>query len=225
VPAVVPVPKAVRVAFQGLIDGTKPWVNLFHLGWTVGGGLNLAEVTNLATGLGAMWATELAPNVSDTLQLLNTVVTALDSSSAPEAVVSTPSTGAQVNQSVAGGTAMVIQRKINRRYRGGHSRVYLPGMMASYLNDTEDEWNPVTSAVFAESWADIEQEGVTELIADGRTDAIGISISYFTGFTNVLYPSGRYHVRPNARVTPVVDNVVDYLANPRPCSQRRRQQA
>jgi hypothetical protein len=224
-PAMVPVPKAVKIAFQGLIDGTKPWVNAFHMGWSVGTGLNLAEVTNLATGMGAIWAAELGPNVSDTLQLINTVVTALDSASAPEAVVATPATGAQNTQSVAGGTAMVIQRKVNRRYRGGHSRVYLPGMMAVYLNDTEDQWNPATTAVFAESWADIEQEAITELIADGRTDAQGINISYFFGFTNVLYPSGRYHVRPTARVTPLVDAVVEYVANPRPCSQRRRQQA
>jgi len=224
-PATVPVPKAIKVVFQGLIDGTKPWVNAFHLGYSVGAAVNITEVASLALAIGNAWGTEMAPGVSDTLQLLNTVATALDSDTAPEAVVSTPFTGALTEQPVAGGTAMVIQRKINRRYRGGHSRVYLPGLMASFLSDTEDTWDPAQQTAYAEGWADIEQAAITELISLGHTDARAINISYFFGFTNVLYPSGRYHVKPTPRAVPLVDGVTEFVANPRPCSQRRRQQA
>jgi hypothetical protein len=224
VPALPNVPNTVRCALNGLIDGTKPWVNLFHLGWSVGGTITSSEVLALATAIVSSWGTDMAPAVSDTLQLAEVIVTALDSSTAPVGIVASGATGALTTQPLNAGTAMVIQRKVARRFRGGHSRVYLPGMVASYLDDTETSWDAANLAAIAEIWADIEQEAVVNLVSAGFTDAFALSISYFDGFTNVLYPSGRYHVKPTPRVTPLRDGVTEWVGNPRPCSQRRRQQ-
>jgi hypothetical protein len=119
---------------------------------------------------------------------------------------------------------MVIQRKTARRYRGGHSRVYLPGMLASYLDDTEEAWDATQLANTETAWQGIEAAGQAVLHTNGHTDATPVVVSYYLGFTNVLYPSGRYHARPTLRATPEVDIVTAFGGNPRPCSQRRRQQ-
>jgi hypothetical protein len=223
-PALPPVPKCVRIALQGLIDGSKPFVNLFHLGYSVGGTLTAAEVLQLATDISAAWGSSLAPGLSDTVQLVDVVATALDSSTAPTVTFPSGFVGGQSTQPTAGGTALVVQRKIARRYRGGHSRVYLPGIPAATLADTEDHWDPTLLAAFTGQWESIEGAGATYLVTAGRTDATPVSVSYYEFFTNVLYPSGRYHARPTLRVTPLVDKVVSFNGNPRPCSQRRRQQ-
>src|SRR6202035_170186 len=82
-PALPSVPKAAKVVLAGLIDGTKPFVNAFHLGYSVGSSLTLAEVTAIATAAAGSWIADLAPLVSDTIELTNVIATALDSSTAP----------------------------------------------------------------------------------------------------------------------------------------------
>lgn len=223
-PALPPVSKVVRITLNGLIQGTKPWVNAFHIGYSLGSSVSAADVLAMATDVVSVWGSTLAPELSDTISLANVVATALDSPTAPEAVVASGTAGGQTTQPVAGGTAMVIQRKVSRRYRGGHSRVYLPGMIASILDDTEEAWDSVSLAQFASQWGAMEQSAGTAIFGTGHTDARAVNVSYFEGFTNVLYPSGRYHVRPTLRITPLVDPVVEFVGNPRPCSQRRRQQ-
>lgn len=223
-PALPSVPNVVKVAVSGLIDGAKPWVNLFHLGWSVGGSISAAEVLAVANNIAGGWGTNIAPSVSDTIELLQVVVTALASSTAPEATVATATPGLVTTQPVSGGTSFVTQRKIARRYRGGHSRVYLPGVAAAELDDTELEWDATFAAAFANDWGAVEQGGATTLVSNGFTDATPVSVSYYEFFTNVLYPSGRYHVKPTLRATPLVDKITAYAPNPRPCSQRRRQQ-
>jgi|SRR6202035_1070537 len=222
-PALPSVPKAAKVVLAGLIDGTKPFVNAFHLGYSVGSSLTLAEVTAIATAAAGSWIADLAPLVSDTIELTNVIATALDSSTAPTFNFGASTTGGHTEQPVPAGTAMVLQRKVGRRYRGGHSRVYLPGMVASYLDDTERAWDVTLLGQIVEAWEDIEN-AATGAIAGVHTDVASTNISYYEGFTNFLYPSGRYHVRPTLRAVPVVDIVTDTQGNPRPCSQRRRQQ-
>ena len=223
-PALPPVAKAARVVLHGLQMGTKPWVNAFHLGYSIGSSLTLAEVTTIANNVSTAWIGNIAPQVSDTLELAGVIATALDSPTAPTFENTTTHAGGAPDEPLNAGTAMVIQRKVGRRYRGGHSRVYLPGMLAGALNDDTEEWDPTTLASFVSLWAAVEDAAVGA-INGTHTDAASTNISYWEGFTNVLYPSGRYHAKPNARPGgPLVDIVTGFAGNPKPCSQRRRQQ-
>jgi hypothetical protein len=223
-PALPNVPKAIRISLDGLIQGTKPWRNSFHYGYSVGAAVSAAEVLALANAIATGWAANIGPALSDTLELASVTATALDSSTAPEATVNPGTAGSVTTQPVAAGTALVMQRKVARRYRGGHSRVYIPGVAAAELDDTEESWDSAFLTAFQANWIEFEDTGVDSLEAGGHTDAQSVNISYYEGFTNFLYPSGRYHVRPTLRVTPLVDAVTDFGINPRPCSQRRRQQ-
>lgn len=49
-----------------------------------------------------------------------------------------------------------------------------------------------------------------------------VNVSYFDGFTNKTFPSGRVKPVPTLRATPLVDTVLAYTANPKVASQRRR---
>lgn len=223
-PALPSVPKAARVVLSGLIDGTKPWVNAFHYGYSVGAPLTAAEVAALATTMSTAWATNIAPSVASTLKLTQALVQALDSPSAPVGIDTTVHPGTGGAESVAAGTAFVVSREVTRRYRGGHSRIYIAGAEASALNNTERTWAPGVVTAFTTDWQNLELAGAVALVGGGHTDADSVNISYYEGFTNFLYPSGRYRARPTLRATPLVDLVVSFRGNPLACSQRRREQ-
>jgi hypothetical protein len=225
-PALPAVPKAVKFVLSGLINGTKPWVNAFHSGYSVGGALSAAEVLALAQVVNASWGANVAPLLTTITTLNSVVATALDSATAPVGVDGTVQTGGDADEPVAAGTAFVVQRKLSRRYRGGHSRVYIPGLPVHTLAAAADAilWDATFAALLLDAWADVEESAFTQLIADGRTDAHSTNISYFQGFTNFTFPSGRIRAISTPRVTPIVDPIVTWAFNPRPCSQRRRQQ-
>lgn len=104
--------------------------------------------------------------------------------------------------------AMVASLEVNRRYRGGHPRKYLPwGTAGTYATGSTINWDPAFVAACQ----------VT----------IGIIIGMFTGITEgattwdqVVNVS--YHNAGAPRVTAVVDPVVSAIIRPRICTQRRR---
>src|ERR1700752_522630 len=183
-PALPPVPKAARLVVEGLINGIKPFVNSFHIGYSVGSPLTASGFVSIAATLASAWGSNLAPLLVDEVQLISSIVTALDSASAPEAINTTTHTGANAVQGVPAGTAFVVSREVARRYRGGHSRVYIPGFPAAALNDTETEWNPSDVTDYQNAWGNIEQACWEEFVTLGHTDANAINVSYYEGFTN-----------------------------------------
>jgi hypothetical protein len=54
------------------------------------------------------------------------------------------------------------------------------------------------------------------------TPAFQVNVSYFSGFTNVTFPSGRIRPVPKLRSVPLVDTVTSWSTNPNVASQRRR---
>jgi len=54
--------------------------------------------------------------------------------------------------------------------------------------------------------------------------ATEVNVSFFQGFHNVTFPSGRQRAVPTIRVAPVVDTVIAHAVNPKVASQRRRNQ-
>ena len=147
-------------------------------------------------------------------------LTDLSSPTAPQVVNSTGATGGAGAAPLSAGVAMVMKYHITRRYRGGKPRAYLPGMSSAYLT-TPTEWNPASLANVTAGW-------ITHLTAIAAATPVAagtgthVNISYYQGFTNHTYPSGRVKPIPTPRVTPLVDTINNVSGNPTPGSQRRR---
>lgn len=180
-----------------------------------------SQLQTFATACRAEWHTAAmdAQQSTDT-SLVKTVVTVLTSPTAGQAEDDTavPGTDGGVRQGAA--VAAVIKFKIARRYRGGHPRLYLGGLTASALADAQNvsaayitstllAWNAYISLVLAQT-------------APFSATAVHCNVSYFAGFTNHTFPSGRIRPIPNLRVAPVIDTVLSYAMNTKLCSQRRR---
>jgi len=175
------------------------------------------------------WANSFVTQLTTTAfkaDLVNTVtintiqLTDLTSSSSPQVQgvgsVAGTSGGTQVNN----GAAFVVRDKIARRYRGGHPRTYLCGM-ATTRQSGPDTWDATNGTNFLNDW--VTYIDACMAAAPAAVGSINeVSISYFAGFTNKPYPSGRIHPAPTPRLTPLIDVITGHTFNPRIASQRRR---
>lgn len=178
-------------------------------------------MTAMASAINGFWLAGMVSYAHTDVILTEVVCTDLSSSSGFQGVNTTPQTGTRGGVLLPGGTCVLINYHMTRRYRGGKPRNYLPYLDASDLNGAQ-VWNSTPLGLLLAAWVAFigDVEGTTY-----STATIGgqCNVSYYAGFTNVPYGSPtKYRRTPTVRVTPVVDAVVATSANPAPASQRRR---
>lgn len=220
-PALPDVPKVLKLVYSGILGGASKWVVTEH--WSYSG--TAPTDAQLLTFLGAVadsYATNIAPLMTTDREL--TLLDVIDLTSATSAAASLGATTLGTRSDVALGAdiAFILKRIVSRRYRGGHSRQYWPiGGDTALANAVFWGNTFVTAALdaFNALWGDIAAAGWTS-----AGDVLPVNVSYYEGFTNVTFPSGRARAVPNRRVTPIVDLVTEAAHNPKLGSQRRRNQ-
>lgn len=178
------------------------------------------ELATLAATLLADWQ-DLLPYLNEDGGIDECTITDLTTPTSAEASYSNPVIGSLTNGPLGAGSACVVSEVVDRRYRGGHSRVYIADLDSGVLQTPQT----FASAFIADIQAVMDgllavYNGGTLWSGSGATEMV--QVSYFQGFTNVLYPSGRYHVIPTPRAIPLVTPIAGMLVNPVMASQRRR---
>lgn len=185
------------------------------------GTLSTADAVTWLANIVAAMGTYMTANMSNTCSLVLSELTDLSSSSAPQVLDSTGHTGGQTAAALPAGNAMVMRYHMSRRYRGGHPRVYLPGHTSGDLS-TPSVWDPTSLANKTAAWITY----LAAITSNTNPAAIGaithINISYFQGFVNHTFPSGRVKAIPSLRATPVVDVITNVAGLATVASQRRR---
>jgi hypothetical protein len=187
-----------------------------------GAGPTVADLGTLATTMSAAWNTNMSPQVNTGVTLTGITLTDLTSASGAQNVTSQARVGTLAGTAMSAGIALIIKFKVNRRYRGGHPRFYLPGRVIADLASSTS-WNAGVLTAVSTAWAAFIAGCVLGPPASLGTMA-HVNVSYFTGFTNRTFPSGRTRAVPNLRVTPLQDPIVSYSVNGLIGSQRRRNQ-
>lgn len=214
------VPNVLRVQLRHTISADHDALCRFFLSYS-GTAPTDAQCATFASGVRAGWATDIASLVLDQTQLTETTVTDLTTPSSGTGVDTTTVNGSGDASTNAGGLALVVSGKIVRRYRGGHPRIYLPYFGVSQLT-TPQAWDGAALSTFLSAW------NAFMVIVQGLTWATGsitsaVNISYFQGFENFTFPSGRVKAIPKLRTAgPVIDNITAWSLNSAPASQRRR---
>lgn len=219
-PALVPVPKVIRYdIIQSFASNASVRDRLF---FQYSGTLNAADLATLLLNARNGWNTNMAPQLNNQHTLLSIVGTDLTSASSPQAVNSTASAGTGVSAPNPAGVAMVMKFKINRRYRGGHPRFYLVGTSQADTS-TPETWSAAAITAKLNAFNAFLAACVAAPPAAVAT-LTQVNVSYFQGFQNRTFPSGRIRPVPTARGIPLVDTVVSVSVNPKIASQRRRNQ-
>ena len=219
-PALPAVPKVVRVALTMGDDSDNTVVNRFYLQYT--GTPATTTLDAYAATVGTEWSTSLAASFGSWVVLRQIDVEDLTSTTSATGSATVSHAGSKTGAKLSAGTAAVVRYKINRRYRGGHPRSYFACFDASDVLNSQT-WEAASLSLLVTHTA-VFFEGIQTALnsAYGVTSTVHCNVSYYQGFHNVTYPSGRVRSVPTLRSTPVVDLVQDYSANPNIASQRRR---
>jgi len=218
-PALPAVSKVVRMDFH-LTQASDTNVQ-FRKFFAYAGVLSQNDAATWATAARTSFGAHIAPSLVTGCNLILTVLTDLTSATAAQAQDATAANGANGTDNLPTGVAMIIKSKIARRYRGGHPKVYLPGMRQTNVTSS-NLWNTTFTSGFITLWNSFISDILTNVPA-AAAPATEVNVSYFLGFHNVTNPiSGRSRAVPTLRVTPVVDTILSHSINPVPASQRRR---
>jgi hypothetical protein len=219
-PALPNVPAVIRLSIRQTLSEDLDVINRLFVHYT-GTAPNTSQLVTFAQAVGTAWAARLFANLSHELVGVGVTATDLSSASSPEVDVPFTGSGASVVASTPAGTAFVISHKMARRYRGGHPRTYIAGLPNDQMADAQTWTTTLINALrtdFSNFIADVAAAGWT---GAGVIDPV--NVSYYAGFTNHTYPSGRVRPIPNLRPGgPLVDLITDHLPNARVASQRRR---
>lgn len=213
------VAKVIRIALRHQWNDNTDVLSRFFLSYT-GTAPTVAQLDTYASTVGTAWGTDLKGLAPPAVVLQDVTIEDLTSNTAAVGFASSVVAGTRTGGALSPGDAAIMKYQIGRRYRGGHPRGYWPFGTDSDVGSSS-LWTGAFTASFLGSWNSF----VNTIIAGGWTGAgtlAHVNVSYYAGFTNVLYPSGRYRAVPTRRAAPVVDPVVQYSVNPRVGSQRRR---
>jgi hypothetical protein len=202
-----PLPDVAQVVKVEVIQDSDgiPVVNLLHYRYT-GGPPSIANLTTFATTVHAQWLAHIMTDLATTFLLEEVIATDLTSATSARGSFTLQSAGAAVDEQISANAACVIAHNIARRYRGGHPRSYLCGLVATDLFDSHT-LNPANVAAFQVDW-DTFTANVIAAAIPGTASTTYVNVSYRTG---------------NApRVVPLVDAILSSTVRARVGSQRRR---
>ena len=202
-----------RPLVPGVVKSVVNWdvfgaaaANVLH--WAFTGTWSPALLDDFATAVGNAFVLNLLPDISPDVAIGEVVTTDLSNASNPNGISAIDMPGTASGAPGPASACVLISETIDRRYRGGHPRVYIPGVPDSARSTTDSKsWNPAAVAAIVTSWDALVAE-VKGFSVGGVSIVNPVSVSYF--LDNAL------------RVTPVVDTIVAFEGKDRICSQRRR---
>jgi len=181
-----------------------------------------ATCTALAADLYVIFAAELCPYMTPGNKLTGIRVTDLSSPTGGQGEHIATTNGSYSSGDVPAGVALLANAHIQRRYRGGKPRTYLP-LGGSVGLTTQSLWDPTFLANVQASLDAIRVD--IAVTTEGACNlSTLVNVSYYEGFVSAENPvTHRWRTIPVVRVGgPVVDVVTSWVANQKPSSQRRR---
>lgn len=205
-PALPVVPQVCKIEISGQYHDSK-WVNLWYVHYS-GGAPSSANIEAYLTSIQPNISVAYAGEMSVDNEITGWSGTDLTSDTGAFGSITDSTFGGRSGDFVPASVAVVASLEINRRYRGGHPRKYLPwGTAGTYATGSTRDWD---SGFIASC-----QSAITNILAD----FIGVSEGATT-WDQVVNVS--YRTAGAVRATAVVDPVVSSIIRPRICSQRRR---
>lgn len=186
------------------------------------GAIGGTDAGTLTTTIAASWATRLAPQTGSDYTLEAVACEDLDSKTGVNIVTPVSHAGTAVQIGIPVGSAFVMSAHVAFRYRGGHSRVYLPGISRQSLADTNTWTVGAQGSVFT-AWTGI----LSDLTTSPPTNVGTLSqVTVHAYSSNVKdFPNGHPTTKPPWPLdTPVTYPISSWSSNPQVGSQRRRNQ-
>jgi hypothetical protein len=219
-PALAPVTKVLKVVIQQLlVDAATALINRLFFSYS-GTTPTDSDLDGFSGAVAESWQTNMLPLQDDIVGLQGVQTEDLTSATSAVGSATSGDAGTRAGEAVPAGTAFVISSEIARRYRGGHPRTYLYVGVGADL-EAAFRWGSAFISEVLTGWTNFI-EGVEAGGWSGAGSLDPVNVSYFEGFTNHTYPSGRTRPIPTPRTPPITDDIVSYIGRASIGSQRRR---
>jgi hypothetical protein len=209
-PALASVPNVLKVVIEGTTP-IDPWANTLHVSYS-SAPPSAADCATFAGQVLASWVTNMSPLQYVAMTVEKAVVIDLSSSSGASGESVASSAGTRTGTRLPGSAAMLISKSIARRYRGGHPRSYVAAGVDADLLDAS-HWTTAMVVASLGGWEAFIAE-IVPLTRGALVTVTEVIVSYY----ETIPPA---HVSTR-RVTPLVEPVTGYTAQPRLGTQRRR---
>lgn len=160
--AFVPVPDTVEAALVMHFENSE-MVNTLH--YELSGGWDENTMTGLASELISLWATNIAPRLSNQLTLNSIRVTDMETESGQviEITDPTPQAGAQTGDPLPANCALQVIWRTPYRGRSYRGRIFVPGLIDLTANGSSVA--PTELSLFATAWGNFVTVTVLSLQA------------------------------------------------------------
>lgn len=175
-------------------------------------------LTTFANNISTAWGANLGPMCTTPVTLTSVTCTDLTSPTAAQGISSTTHAGTRVGGVLSASTCGMIDFHIQRRYRGGKPRIYLPVGSGTDLNNAQT-WSTTFQTALFSAWNAFLSGGTPPA---GMTLAGQCNVSYYKGFEVKTGSTGRAFNKALPRDVPVVDLITSAAVDPRLATQRRR---
>ncbi len=219
----IPAPKTVRIAQNWFDEDGHDAQCRFYLQYSGSEGV-AAEYTAIAAACSASVTANIVPSTHNTWTTGESVATDLSSDTSPEGTSAGGVAGTLAGGRLPASTALVVSQQTGRRYRGGHSRVYLPVGDDTKLN-TDALWSAGFVGTTEANWALVVSDTSSGFAGHFGT-ITQVMASFYSGFTNVPYGTPlKYRRVPTGRAAAVNYPVINYVGKEPIGTQRRRLRA
>lgn len=215
-----PAPKTARFRLHIQITGGPIASPHFYMRYT--NTLSSTDALTLCTTLATSWNTRLAPITTPSYTLIQTDVNDLDSRTGVEVGFTTSHVGTAAGAEVAAAVSFVLSHHTSLKYRGGHSRVYLPGISGSNLTD-RNSWSAVGQGAVFTAWSGLISD-LTTSPPVGVGALSQVVVRYISSNKADFPPNAIPPAFPALLPTPLILPVTSITSNPQVGSQRRRNQ-
>lgn len=208
------VPFVASVVLKGTAaGGLTNWVNKLYVHYTGAAPIAL-DLENYAEALMGEWVSVMTPLQSNETNIVDIEVTDLASDMGAVGIYTLPTTGTLAGGRIPASTAVLINYKLARHYRGGHPRTYLCVGDDTKLEDAAT-WESAFITAVLSAWNGIQ--GALIIGSGSFNPGEQVNVSYFGPPTLVGGGS-------TPRVTPQVDEILvsNTSASQRLANQRRR---
>jgi hypothetical protein len=218
-PALPSVPKVVRVTVKQTLQEDTDVLNRFFIQYT-GTAPTSTDLNTFCGATSAAWGTHMSPEQNTNISVTEVLAEDLSSPSGAVGTSSLAQPGTRSGVTLTAAVCFVLKLTIARRYRGGHPRTYL--WVGSETDiATVQSWKATFAAEVEAAWVAFISE-LASSVWTGGGSIQQVNVSYYAGFHNFTFPSGRTRPIPTLRSTPVVDVVSAISGNLHIGSQRRR---
>jgi hypothetical protein len=220
-----PLPPILRtVQFQLLYTDSADTDVRNILYFTYSNSMSATDLTTLCNNMKTQWNTHMASSTVPNVLLEEVFANDLSSDFAPQAADTLAAfPGTNGGTKLTSGAAFVISNETGLKYRGGHSRNYLPGIPENDLLDA-NTWSTAAQTAILNAWTAFLSAFIQTAVPAAVGTLVHVVAHRFGKTPDAPVLAGVSASKSVPLTSPFTTPISAYRTNPQVGSQRRRNQ-